>query len=150
MIRHYESIENLGIDLCEFLSALASVSQNVNDEVLKTILEDYMKDYAANRDLINNRLKQEKRLVKMQNTQLYKNKLLNSRYEVKQSRYLRFRRWLLNIKLYREFKRKTKLMAKQEYNTAKAEVDKLKVELKTSLDFAKKQKEDIKADGKSA
>ena len=114
MIRKFECIEDLNEWYAECLSELAERSENVNDEFLKLMLKEIVDDYKTNASLLLLNQKFEKRLNKRDKKFSQKEEMLDFKFNLKKRKYMYWRRWWSNFKLYRAFKKQFKIALKKE------------------------------------
>ena len=131
MIVVFESIDELNAHYARVLSELDEINKNVNEDTAKVMLKNLMKEYDANLELLRKNEKFQKKILRMKEKMYQKNVKLDTKFECKKMKYTMFRKWWMNFKFYREFKKKCKLEFDKKLVADKKEIMQSKMDLKS-------------------
>lgn len=138
MIQNFQSIEDINLYYAERLHELASVSKNVNNEVLQLMLDELIKDYKVNVKLLTMKEKFTMLVYKKQKKMEMAHERLDVDFELKKRKHLLWRKYWNNFRLFKVFKKQTKAMADNEVKQAEVDLEELKNKYFNKLELENK------------
>ena len=119
-MREFNEVEDLNIFYANKLLELGEVSENCNDDVLKKMLKNLMKDYDTNYKILRHKIKFENKVLKKRVKVSNNMRKAELSHELRKIRYIIRQRKIENWKDYFKFRK--------DYNGKKDEYKKLNYE----------------------
>lgn len=140
MIIVFESIDDLNSHYANVLSELDKINRNVSPPVAEKMLKNLMKEYDTNLKLLRKNEKFQMKILNKKEKMYQKNTMLDTKFDCKKMKYTITRKWWMNFKFFREYKKKCKLEMEKQLAQDKKEIIEFKSVLKAFYDDIKNLK----------
>ena len=141
MLKEFEKVLDMNVFYSKGLSKWASNTENLNDDALLLMLQNLIKEYEMQSDILFNKLKFEKELYFKKRKFEKKEASLELLQQIRKTKYELKKRKRMNKKLLSLFKKKLNLDFKTDFNKSKQDFNEYVKNIKQTLKIAPKEAE---------